>query len=48
MGRTLSSYMICWGIVVLSIGFAQNFTQLVTLRALQGVFEVGAARPLSP
>ncbi|EMR66089.1 putative major facilitator superfamily transporter protein [Eutypa lata UCREL1] len=39
MGRTLSCYMICWGIVVLSIGFAQNFTQLVTLRALQGVFE---------
>lgn len=39
MGRTLSIYMICWGIVVLCIGFAKNFTQLVTLRALQGVFE---------
>ncbi|KAI1456089.1 major facilitator superfamily domain-containing protein [Annulohypoxylon moriforme] len=39
MGRTLSYYMICWGFVVLSIGFAQNFTQLVTLRALQGLFE---------
>ncbi|KAI0007421.1 MFS general substrate transporter [Xylariaceae sp. FL0662B] len=39
MGRTLSCYMICWGIVVLCIGFAHNFTQLVTLRALQGLFE---------
>lgn len=39
MGRTLSIYMICWGIVVLCIGFAQNFTQLITLRALQGLFE---------
>ncbi|KAJ2979252.1 hypothetical protein NUW58_g7249 [Xylaria curta] len=39
MGRTLSCYMIIWGIVVLSIGFAQNFTHLITLRALQGLFE---------
>lgn len=39
MGRTLSIYMICWGIVVLCIGFAQNFTHLITLRALQGLFE---------
>ncbi|KAI0549862.1 MFS general substrate transporter [Xylaria curta] len=39
MGRTLSCYMIVWGIVVLSIGFAQNFTHLITLRALQGLFE---------
>lgn len=39
MGRTLSIYMLCWGVVVLCIGFAQNFTQLITLRALQGVFE---------
>ncbi|KAI0376190.1 MFS general substrate transporter [Hypomontagnella monticulosa] len=39
MGRTLSCYMICWGIIVLCIGFAQNFTQLITLRALQGLFE---------
>lgn len=58
MGRTLSIYMICWGVVVLCIGFgesllklrlicfllltshlAQNFTQLVALRALQGFFE---------
>ncbi|KAI0883547.1 MFS general substrate transporter [Annulohypoxylon maeteangense] len=39
MGRVLSLYVICWGIVVLCIGFAQNFAQLVTLRALQGMFE---------
>jgi ACS family allantoate permease-like MFS transporter len=39
MGRMLSCYMICWGIVVLCIGFTQNFTQLITLRALQGIFE---------
>ncbi|KAI1458236.1 MFS general substrate transporter [Annulohypoxylon moriforme] len=39
MGRVLSLYIICWGIVVLCIGFAQNFAQLVTLRALQGMFE---------
>lgn len=39
MGRTLSVYMICWGFVVLGIGFAQNFTHLMVLRALQGMFE---------
>ncbi|KUI60656.1 hypothetical protein VP1G_07869 [Cytospora mali] len=39
MGRMLSLYMITWGVIVLCIGFAQNFTQLVTLRALQGMFE---------
>ncbi|KAI1203407.1 MFS general substrate transporter [Nemania serpens] len=39
MGRTLSCYMIVWGIVVLSVGFAKNFTHLIVLRALQGVFE---------
>ncbi|ORY54937.1 MFS general substrate transporter [Pseudomassariella vexata] len=39
MGRTLSCYMICWGVIVLCIGFAQNFTHLIVLRALQGVFE---------
>ncbi|CAN8095405.1 unnamed protein product [Discula destructiva] len=39
MGRTLSLYMICWGVIVLCIGFAQNFTHLITLRALQGMFE---------
>ncbi|KAI0841437.1 MFS general substrate transporter [Hypoxylon sp. FL0890] len=39
MGRMLSLYIIFWGFIVLCIGFAQNFAQLVTLRALQGVFE---------
>ncbi|KAK7964292.1 major facilitator superfamily transporter [Apiospora saccharicola] len=35
MGRTLSCFMICWGVVVLCIGFAKNFTHLIVLRALQ-------------
>ncbi|KAI0110780.1 MFS general substrate transporter [Nemania sp. FL0031] len=39
MGRTLSCYMIVWGVIVLSIGFAKNFTHLIVLRALQGLFE---------
>ncbi|KAI1376812.1 MFS general substrate transporter [Hypoxylon crocopeplum] len=39
MGRILSLYIFCWGCVVLSVGFAQSFVQLVTLRALQGIFE---------
>lgn len=39
MGRTLSVYMICWGIIVLSTGFAKNFTHLIVLRGLQGAFE---------
>ena len=39
VGKMIASFMIIWGIIVLSTGFAQNFTQLVTLRALQGLFE---------
>ncbi|KAK0184004.1 major facilitator superfamily domain-containing protein [Armillaria mellea] len=39
MGKTLSIYMMCWGLVVLCIGFAKNFKDLVALRALQGFFE---------
>ncbi|VDB89939.1 unnamed protein product [Peniophora sp. CBMAI 1063] len=39
LGRTLSIYMICWGIIVLCIGFAKNFSHLIALRALQGVAE---------
>ncbi|TEA13684.1 putative transporter [Colletotrichum sidae] len=39
MGRMLSCYMVCWGIIVLCIGFAQNFTHLMILRGLQGAFE---------
>jgi ACS family allantoate permease-like MFS transporter len=39
MGLSLSVYMILWGVCVLCIGFCQNFTQLLVLRALQGAFE---------
>lgn len=39
MGLSLSVYMIIWGFCVLGIGFCQNFTQLLALRALQGAFE---------
>ncbi|KAI1413528.1 MFS general substrate transporter [Hypoxylon sp. FL1857] len=39
MGRILSLYIILWGLIVLCIGFARNFAQLIALRALQGVFE---------
>ncbi|KAI6091800.1 MFS general substrate transporter [Hypoxylon rubiginosum] len=39
MGRILSVYIILWGLAVLCIGFAKNFTHLVTLRAIQGLFE---------
>ncbi|KAK0434507.1 major facilitator superfamily domain-containing protein [Armillaria borealis] len=39
MGKTLSIYMICWGFAVLCFGFAQNFKQLLALRALQGSLE---------
>ncbi|KAF8915353.1 major facilitator superfamily domain-containing protein [Mucidula mucida] len=39
MGKTLSIYMIGWGIVVLCIGFAKDFKHLIALRALQGFFE---------
>ncbi|KAK0435947.1 major facilitator superfamily transporter [Desarmillaria tabescens] len=39
MGKTLSIYMICWGVVVLCIGFAKNFKHLIALRAMQGFFE---------
>ncbi|EIM89633.1 MFS general substrate transporter [Stereum hirsutum FP-91666 SS1] len=39
MGKTLSIYMLCWGVIVLCIGFAQNWAQLMALRALQGLAE---------
>ncbi|PBK84110.1 MFS general substrate transporter [Armillaria gallica] len=39
MGKTLSIYMMCWGLVVLCIGFAKDFKHLIALRALQGFFE---------
>ncbi|EIN14733.1 MFS general substrate transporter [Punctularia strigosozonata HHB-11173 SS5] len=39
LGRTLSIYMLCWGICVTCIAAAQNWGQLMALRALQGLFE---------
>ncbi|KAK0504523.1 MFS general substrate transporter [Armillaria luteobubalina] len=39
MGTTLSIFMICWGVIVLCIGFAKNWAHLMTLRAFQGMFE---------
>jgi ACS family allantoate permease-like MFS transporter len=39
MGKGLSAYMICWGCMVIAVGLAKNYTQLVTFRSLQGVFE---------
>ncbi|KAK5110532.1 hypothetical protein LTR62_005724 [Meristemomyces frigidus] len=39
LGRTLSIYMLCWGICVISIAAAQNWTHLMVIRALQGFFE---------
>jgi len=37
MGKILSCYMICWGVVVLCIGFAQNFTHLVVLLTARSI-----------
>ncbi|KAK7513158.1 major facilitator superfamily domain-containing protein [Phyllosticta citriasiana] len=39
LGRTLSIYMLCWGICVICIAAAQNWTHLMVLRGLQGFFE---------
>ncbi|EKD18366.1 uncharacterized protein L3040_006759 [Drepanopeziza brunnea f. sp. 'multigermtubi'] len=39
LGRCLSIYMLCWGIVVISIAAAQNWIHLMVLRAMQGFFE---------
>ncbi|SMR47252.1 unnamed protein product [Zymoseptoria tritici ST99CH_3D1] len=39
LGKTLSIYMICWGVCVTCIGAAQNWTHLMVLRGLQGFFE---------
>lgn len=39
LNKTLSICMFFWGIIVLCIGFTHNFSQLVALRALQGLFE---------
>lgn len=39
LGRTLSIYMLCWGVCVFSVAAAQNWAQLMAIRALQGFFE---------
>ncbi|KAE8454107.1 hypothetical protein EG329_005030 [Mollisiaceae sp. DMI_Dod_QoI] len=39
LGRSLSIYILCWGICVVSISAAQNWAQLMAIRALQGFFE---------
>ncbi|RDW83238.1 MFS general substrate transporter-26 [Coleophoma crateriformis] len=39
LGRTLSIYMLCWGICVITISAAQDWTHLMVIRALQGFFE---------
>ncbi|ESK88825.1 major facilitator superfamily transporter [Moniliophthora roreri MCA 2997] len=39
VGKTLAVLMFLWGIIVLCIGFARNFTHLMVLRFLQGAFE---------
>ncbi|KAB2578542.1 MFS transporter [Lasiodiplodia theobromae] len=39
LGRSLSIYMLCWGVCVISIAAAQNWSQLMAIRALQGFFE---------
>lgn len=39
VGLSLSTYMLCWGIVLICISASQNFATLIALRALQGLFE---------
>jgi ACS family allantoate permease-like MFS transporter len=39
LGRTVGVFAICWGACVLSIAFCKDFTQLATVRFLQGAFE---------
>ncbi|RMY02381.1 hypothetical protein D0868_07997 [Hortaea werneckii] len=39
IGRSLSIYMLCWGICVICIAAAQNWSHLMALRGLQGFFE---------
>ncbi|KAJ7867258.1 major facilitator superfamily domain-containing protein [Mycena leptocephala] len=39
LGRTLSIYMLGWGICVITIAAAQNWTHLMVIRGLQGFFE---------
>lgn len=39
IGMSLSTYMFCWGAVLICISASQNFATLIALRALQGFFE---------
>ncbi|KAK4546512.1 hypothetical protein LTR36_001729 [Oleoguttula mirabilis] len=39
VGKFLSIVMILWGVVVLCIAFAKNFTDLMVLRTIQGALE---------
>jgi ACS family allantoate permease-like MFS transporter len=39
LGRSLASFIIAWGVIVMCIAFAKNWAGLMVLRALQGVFE---------
>lgn len=39
VGRFLGVCITIWGIIVLCIGFTENFAELMVLRALQGMFE---------
>ncbi|KAF7185621.1 putative transporter [Pseudocercospora fuligena] len=39
VGRFLGICIFIWGVIVLCIGFADNFTELIILRFLQGAFE---------
>ncbi|KAF2020214.1 MFS general substrate transporter [Aaosphaeria arxii CBS 175.79] len=38
-GKFLSIVMVLWGVIVLCIAFAKNFTHLMVLRAIQGALE---------
>ncbi|KAM0722237.1 hypothetical protein Q7P37_001678 [Cladosporium fusiforme] len=39
LGKSLSIYMLLWGVCVFTVGAAQNWTHLMVIRALQGFFE---------
>jgi MFS family permease len=39
MGKCLTIYMFCWGIIVLAQAFLTNWSQFMGLRFLQGAFE---------
>ncbi|KAL7409820.1 MFS general substrate transporter [Mrakia frigida] len=39
LGKTLATYMIIWGVIVGCVSACHNFTELMVVRGLQGVFE---------